>query len=323
MFEIFTSSYTLWLFFAFSFIIALIYLRKYFNGAICDLKGDLTSKVIIITGANRGIGQIAAMKLAALNATIIMGCRDIQKAEEVKVEMLKKANYLKLDIMHLDLSDMQSIRNFVKAFKLKYQRLDVLINNAGVISDQRKLTKDGLELMMATNYLGPFLLTNLLLDILKSSKESRVISLSSNAHAFAHLDLDDMNNEKYFKYVFNYGGTKLAILTFIEELAKRLEGTNVKVCSLHPGVIRTNIFLEGIKNDKFSLVFYYLFYFLFVLMTKNVEQGTQTILHCVLLDHAKLESGKYYVDCKVASHKTKDNDFMKRLWDISEKIVKL
>ena len=311
------------LIFLFLFILLLFLLKKYFSGGVCKIKSDLTSKIILITGANRGIGQYTASQLSKIGGTVIMACRDIRKAEEAKKEIIKATNNYKIDSMYLDLSDMNSVRDFVEKFKAKYQRLDILINNAGLLNTDRKITKEGFEMMIATNHLGHFLLTNLLLDLLKASSPSRVITLSSLAHTYGHLNLDDINAEKFYFSQFTYGGTKLANILFTNELALRLEGTGVKTCSLHPGVIRSG-FIENVTRKsmilKILIVIFYPFWWFF---TKSIEEGSQTTLYCALLPHEELKNGKFYCDCKISSTKAIGNDktLMKRLWEISEKMV--
>jgi hypothetical protein len=176
---------------------------------------------------------------------------------------------------------------------------------------------------MGTNYFGPFLLTNLLLDMLKATKLSRILNLSSIAHNYGYLNLEDPNFEKYFDLNRVYGGSKLAMIMFTNELGQRLEGSNVKVCCLHPGVVRTEIVTDGMVHFL-KYLFVPLFFPLIFLMTKNCTQGIQTILHCALVPHENLENGKYYSDCKVKSARSiaQDKIMSKKLWEISEKMVK-
>ena len=308
-----------------AFSIMIFFLKKYFNGGVCQFQADLTSKVIIITGANKGLGKQTALEFIKMNATLIFGCRDIKRAEDAKSEILQTYSTAKIDIIQLDLSDLSSVRNFAKSFKSKYSRLDILINNAGIISVKRKLTRDGLESVMTTNYFGPFLLTNLLLDVLQETKQSRIINMTSNAHIYGSLNVADLNNEKKYGSNLVYGGSKLAIIMFTKELAQRLEQTNVKTCCVHPGIVRTTIVTDGCEGDIFMKVFIPLFYPIIYLMTKNCFQGSQTTLHCSLIPFEKLENGKYYVDCKVATpyKLAQIKEMSKNLWEESEKLVGL
>ena len=307
------------------FPIMICFLKKYFNGGVCRFQADLTSKIIIITGANKGIGKQTALEFAKMNATLIFGCRDPKRAENAKSEILQTCSTAKIDIIQLDLSDLSSVRNFTSSFKSKYNRLDILINNAGIISVKRKLTRDGLENIMATNYFGPFLLTNLLLDVLQKTEKSRIINMTSNAHFYSYLNVDDLNNEKKYDSTQVYGGSKLANIMFTKELAQRLEQTNVKTCCVHPGIVRTSLVTDGCEGDIFMKVFIPLFYPIIYLMTKNCIQGSQTTLHCSLIPFDKLENGKYYVDCKVATPNklAQIKEMSKKLWEESERLVGL
>ena len=312
------------------FIFLAVIIKIYNNGGVCNIStADLSSKIIVITGASAGIGKYTTQELAKMGGTVIMACRDLQKAEQAHASILEKtpnSKSLKIDIMHLDLCDLNSIREFVKAFKAKYNRLDILINNAGVMAlPKRKTTKDGFEMQIGTNHLGHFLLTNLLLDVIKSSQPSRIINLASLAHFYGYLNLDDINSERFYNDHLTYGGSKFANVLFTKELAKRLEGTQVKTCCLHPGVVRTDLMRYMLETSLFFRIFLTISYPFYWFFTKSVKQGSQTSLHCALIPHEKLENGKYYADCKTAFHRPDSNNVlkMKKLWDISEKLVKL
>ena len=306
-------------------VLCLILRKMFINGGWCNLKADLSSNIIIITGSNRGIGFHTALELARTNATIILACRDIRNAEEARKTIVTQTNNNKIDILSLDLSELRSIRTFAENFKAKYPRLDILINNAGVNFPERRLTKDGYESMIATNHLGHFLLTSLLLDTLKASQSSRIITISSIAHTYGYLNLEDINAEKYYNLHLTYGGTKLANILFTNELAKRLKGTGVKTCSLHPGVIRSGFISDIIKKNYVLKVLIILLNPMWWFFTKNERQGAQTSLYCALLPHEHLENGRFYSDCHVKKTREIANDqkMMKDLWEISEKMVKL
>ena len=311
-----------------SFIVFLILLKKYINGGVCKYTQDLTGKIIVITGASAGIGKYTTQELARMGGTVIMACRDIPKTEEAKASILKSAadpSKLKIDIIRLDLCDLSSIREFVKIFKAKYNRLDILINNAGVMAiPDRRLTKDGFEMQIGTNHFGHFLLTNLLLDVIKASKPSRIINLASMAHLFGYLNLDDINSEKFSNNQLTYGGSKLANILFTKELAKKLEGTGVKTVCLHPGAVRTELMRHVLDSlvMKIIIIIMFPFYWYFF---KSTQQGAQTTLHCALISHEKLENGKYYSDCQTKWTRSAEVDSvkMKKLWEISEKMVNL
>ena len=311
------------------FVLLCLLKKIYFNGSKCSLKQDLTSKVVIITGANRGLGKETCKELVLLGATVVMACRDVQKAEETKKEIINLTNCSKMDIMALDLSDLQSVRSFSEKFKAKYSRLDILINNAGIIAPERRLTKEGFESMIGVNLFGHFLLTSLLLDHLKITPSSRILNLSSLAHWYGYLNLEDINSEKFFDYNRTYGGSKLAIILFTNQLASKLEGTGVKVCSLHPGAVRSgfssNLINSKTKGNILLKGLIALVYPIWWLVTKNVQQGVQTILYCALINYELLQHGKYYSDCKVCKTRGDANnkEKMEKLWEICEKMVKI
>lgn len=309
----------------------LFFLKRYFNGGVCRYTADLTGKTIIITGANSGLGLHTTSALSKLNAKIIMACRDVTKAEEVKEKIQKSSDFRgKLDIMPLDLSKTSSIRAFAREFLQKYDTIDILINNAGIMISEQQFTEKGLDLMMATNYFGVFLLTTLLLGALKNSKASRIINLTSIMNFLGYLNVKDFNCEKLTnkitKHLQIYGGTKLGLIAFTKELAEKLRDSNVKTCCVHPGIVRTKIVETGTrKNDIFMKTLLGVFPFVWWFFTKNVQQGCQGILHCALIPHELLSSGAYYIDCKETvpwRNRELTKEFRKELWETTEEIVK-
>lgn len=196
--------------------------------------------------------------------------------------------------------------------------MDILINNAGVYGLPKSQTKDGIDVTFATNYLGPFLLTNLLLDKLKASAPSRIINVASMVYTYGKIERDDLQGEKSFAAGAAYCNSKLASMLFSREIAKRLEGTGVTSNSLHPGVIRTDI---G-RNSPFVFALMYAFGFLFY---KSLKSGAQTTLACALDPDFKDVTGKYFVDCKIAkeSKEALDDETAEWLWRASEKLAGL
>ena len=202
--------------------------------------GDLSSKNIIITGANSGTGFETAKVLAAKGATIIMACRSKERGERAKKEIHLINPKAKLDLIELDLASLSSIDKFVVKFKNGYDHLDVLINNAGIVARERQLSEDGIETTFAVNHLAPFLLTNLLLPMLKATAGARIVTVASQVHG-NQLDFDNLQSEKRFHKLEPYKQSKLANILFTFELARRLAGTGVTANCLHPGVIRTGL----------------------------------------------------------------------------------
>ena len=191
----------------------------------------------MVTGANSGLGKATALALAKMGSRVIMVCRDQYRGEVAQVEIKAASANERVDLHLADLSSQNSIRQLVRRVKERYDRLDVLVNNAGAMYMRRQLSADGLELTFALNHLGYFLLTNLLLDMLKASAPSRIVNVSSTAHRSAQIDFDDLQREKTYGYSV-YGESKLMNILFTYELARRLDGTGVTVNVLHPGFVR-------------------------------------------------------------------------------------
>ena len=303
---------------------ALVLGQKYFKGATCKLEKDLTGQVIIITGSNTGIGKETARALAHRGATVIVACRNEEKAQAVINEFKQEDPKTKAEFIKLDLADLKGIKEFVAEFKRRYQKLDMLINNAGAVSRERKETKDGYELQFGTNFIGPFYLTNLLLDTLKSSGHSRIITVSSDGHRIGKINWDDLMSEKSYAVFKAYCQTKLAVLMFTKELQKKLEGTNVKAVAVHPGAVKTEINRE--VEDKWYLKALWVIIAanpIAGIFWKNPTQGAQTSIFCALQDHEKLEKGAYYAECKETkpSSKALKEEDQKRLWEVTEKLI--
>lgn len=201
----------------------------------------LDGKVVIITGANSGIGFQTAIAMAHRGAKVYMGCRNHQKSEEARREIKDYSGSIEVFNRSLDLASFESIRNFVKTFLEEETRLDILINNAAVMANPRTVTKDGYESQFGVNHLGHFLLTNLLLDMLKRSAPSRIVVISGSIYKIGNINKDDLNSEQYYSRLDAFAQSKLANILFAHELSKKLEGSGVTVNSLHPGVIRTSL----------------------------------------------------------------------------------
>ncbi|XP_045925311.1 retinol dehydrogenase 13-like isoform X2 [Micropterus dolomieu] len=228
--------------------------RNHVTGGRCTSNATINGKTVVITGANAGIGKETARELAKRGGRIIMGCRDMGKCEEAAKEIRGKTLNPHVYACHLDLASMKSIREFAERIKQEEQRVDVLINNAGVMRCPAWKTEDGFDMQFGVNHLGHFLLTNLLLDKLKESAPSRVINLASLAHIVGKIDFEDLNWEKKkFDTKQAYCQSKLANVLFTRELAKRLQGTGVTVNAVHPGVVATELGRHtGLHQSQFS-----------------------------------------------------------------------
>jgi retinol dehydrogenase 12 len=288
----------------------------------------LNGKTILVTGATNGIGEVAALELAKLDAHVIVVSRSESKCAETVKKIIAESNNKHIEYIAGDLSSLAGIRHVAQQFLEKYKRLDVLLNNAGGIFTSRQLSTDGLEMTFALNHMSYFLLTHLLLNTLKATAkeygEARVVSVSSGAHhAVGGVKFDDLQRKKSYSAFSVYGETKLMNILFTQELAKRLSGTTVTANVLHPGFVKTGFgqntsgFLGNLFSSAFGLV-----QNMFAL---TPEQGAQTSIYLASSSDVKGVSGKYFDKKKVAntSVATKDNGSQEKLWQVSETLAGL
>ncbi|XP_017107883.2 retinol dehydrogenase 12-like [Drosophila bipectinata] len=278
-------------------------------------KTDETGKVFIVTGGNAGIGKETVLEIAKRGGTVIMACRNIEKANQAREEIVSATNNPNVCVRKLDLGSMDSIRQFAEGFKKEKDNLHVLINNAGVMGLPRTLTKDGFEMQMGINHMGHFLLTHLLLDVLKKTAPSRIVNVSSVSHERGTIKMDDLNSEKSYSRFGAYEQSKLANVLFTRELAKRLEGTGVTVNALHPGAVDTDIVDSLPSAMKFIAKPAMWMFF------KTPKSGAQTSLYAALDPELEKVTGKYFCDCKPkeVSSAAKDEKTAKFLWTESQK----
>ncbi|XP_029903083.1 retinol dehydrogenase 14b [Myripristis murdjan] len=283
----------------------------------------MRGKTVIVTGANSGIGKAVAEELLKLQARVIMACRDQRSAEEAAQEMKKQTGQGQgaVVVKHLDLASLRSVRKFCAEIVEEESKIDVLINNAGVYQCPYTKTEDGFEMQLGVNHLGHFLLTHLLLDLLKTSAPSRVVVVSSKLYKYGHINFDDLNSENNYNKAFCYSQSKLANLLFTLELARRLEGTGVTVNALTPGIVRTRL---G-RHVHIPLLAKPLFYLASLAFFKSPLEGAQTPLYLSCSPEVDGVSGKCFANCEEEElmAKATDDQAAKRLWDISEKMVGL
>jgi retinol dehydrogenase-14 len=201
----------------------------------------MAGRIVMVTGANSGMGKEIALAIAAMGAAVVMVCRDGERGEVARRDVMSSTGNEHVELLLADLSSQQSIRNAVGEFTATHKRLDVLVNNAGMSSPARRETVDGIETVFATNHLGPFLLTNLLVPVLTASAPARVVVVSSGVQAMAKIDFDDLQEVKSYSEIRSYNQSKLANLLFTYELARRLKGTGVTANALEPGFIKTSL----------------------------------------------------------------------------------
>jgi len=281
-------------------------------------KTAMKDKIVMITGANSGIGKAASLALANMGATVVMVARNKEKGEAAKAEIIRETGNSSVDLLLADLSSLDSVRQLATEFQKKYPKLHVLINNAGLFNQGRHVTTDGYENTFATNYLAAFLLTNLQLEQLKASAPSRVINVSSVGHYKGHINFDDLNLEKEYGGWKAYGQSKLALVLFTHELAKKLQGTGVTVNALHPGTVATNIWTRPFGPAGFITALPKLF-------MASPEKGAETIVYLASSSDAQSLSGEYLEKSKVkkSSEESYDEEIAQRLWDVSAKLTRL
>jgi NAD(P)-dependent dehydrogenase (short-subunit alcohol dehydrogenase family) len=272
------------------------------------------NKIVLITGATSGVGKETAKGLASLDATIVMTARDRNKGIATKNEIIQATNNKNIDVIYCDLASFESIRNCCNEFQTKYQSLHVLINNAAVWDFKRRESKDGIENIFATNYLAPFLMTNLLLDVIQKSKPARIINVTSGLHS-GIINFDDIEFKHNFSGMKAYGQSKLAIILFTRLLAEKLKGTGVTVNCVHPGMNRTNL---GRDAGTFSRIG-------FKLLGKDPKKGAETSLYLASSKEVENVTGEYFVKGKIkqSSKESYDMDLAKKLWELSKKYVNL
>jgi len=273
------------------------------------------NKTIIVTGANAGIGRITALELAKMGARVVMVCRDKERGAAAQQAIIAQTGNRQVDLLLADLSSQQAIRQLVKTIQQKYNRLDVLVNNAGAMFASRRVSVDGLEMTFALNHMNYFLLTTLLLDMLKASAPSRIVNVSSDAHQGAQLNFADLQNEKRFMGFRVYGQSKLANIYFTYELARRLEGTGVTVNALHPGFVATNF----AKNNGWL---YRVGMFLMRPFAMNDQQGAATQIYLASSPEVEGITGKYFARKKAVASSNVSYDIAaaQKLWQASEEL---
>jgi protochlorophyllide reductase len=214
--------------------------------------GDLTGRVALVTGANSGIGYETALALAGHGAHVILACRDDEKARRARDKMESDLERSSLELLHLDLADLVSVRRAADEVRTEHARLDILVNNAGVMGTPYRQTADGFELQMATNHLGHFALTGLLLDRIVTTQRSRIVTVSSHMHRTGRFRPDDVAGEAFHSTWAAYGTSKLANLLFTAELSRRLQTARLPTLAVaaHPGWTRSNLAGSGAALGK-------------------------------------------------------------------------
>ncbi|KAL7876872.1 hypothetical protein SRHO_G00035150 [Serrasalmus rhombeus] len=287
------------------------HIRKYAAGGACRSTARLDGKTALITGANCGIGRETALDLASRGARVILACRDIEKGEETAAEIRRRVGGAQVEVRELDLADTCSIRAFAQRFLREVNHLHILINNAGVMMCPYMKTADGFEMHLGVNHLGHFLLTYLLIGLLKRSAPARVVVVSSLAHYFGWIRFHDLHSQGSYNSGLAYCQSKLANVLFTRELSRRLTGSNVTVNTLHPGTVRSELVRH---STVMSLLFT-----LFSMFLKTPREGAQTSIYCAVAEELHSISGKHFSDCAPASiaPQGRCDETARKLWDVS------
>ncbi|MFQ5568198.1 MAG: SDR family oxidoreductase [Rhodothermales bacterium] len=279
---------------------------------------DLTGKVCLVTGATAGIGKATAVHLARLGAHVVIVCRNAERGEPALSHIRHESGNPEVELLTADLSSQRAIRDLAEAFKRTHERLDVLINNAGLYLSERTETADGIETTWAVNHLAPFLLTNLLLDLIKRSAPSRIVTVSSEAHRGIGIDFDDPGMANGYNWLQAYKQSKLGNVLFTYELARRLEGTGVTTTCLHPGVVATRIWNRN--SNVISLLMRPLKLFM-----TSPEESAEAVVRLAVSPELEGVTGTYFKQKKEvrSSRASHDEEMARQLWHLSEQMTGL
>ena len=276
----------------------------------------IKGKTCIITGANTGIGKETARKTAEQGAHVVMVCRNSEKGETARKEIIQTTNNPNVELLICDLASLKDVKHFSEEFLKNYSNLHVLINNAGVFSMKRTKSNDEYEMTFAVNYLAHFYLTKLLLPLLRKSSPSRIVNLSSNIHKFFKIKLKDPLLEKRYSGQQAYSNSKTAMVLFTYKLVRELEGTGVSVFAVNPGHIRTQLTTERLPKwmTKMSNL---------ILNHRTPGQGAETSVYAAASNELEGITGKYFTECKETktAKMTKVIENQDYLWELSERLV--
>ncbi|CAH2052711.1 unnamed protein product, partial [Iphiclides podalirius] len=281
----------------------------------CYCDTVMTGQVVVVTGASGGIGYETALELARRGAKVIVACRDEERGKMAVRQIVRETRNIHVRFIRLDLASLKSVRGFVEEFKRTEAKLDVLINNAGAICPRRTMTVDGIVKDMQINHFGPFLLTVLLVPMLRRSAPSRVVVVSSAVHRIGRVrDVNDIS-EGYFQA---YANSKLCNVLFSNELARRLAGGGVTANSLNPGQANTALYrsssaLEALRSLALGAFF------------RSAREAAQTAVYLAVADECADASGGYFEECREAraAPRARDAQLAAQLWTLSEELVRL
>jgi NAD(P)-dependent dehydrogenase (short-subunit alcohol dehydrogenase family) len=276
----------------------------------------LQGRVCLVSGATQGIGHEIALALAGHGARVLLVARDEARGQRVRAEIAMRTGNAAIELYVADLSSQQSIRELAATLRGRHDRLHVLVNNAGALFPRRGLTVDGIERTLALNHLGYFLLTELLLDLVRASAPARIINVASHAHMRGLVDFADLQSQRHYGGLTAYRASKLENLYFTYELARRLDGSGVTVNAMHPGTVGTRFGLD--ESGWFKVV-----KTLIRPLLRTPQKGAETAVYLATAPELERVSGRYFIDCKArrSSRQSYDRRAQQRLWTLSEQLT--
>lgn len=275
---------------------------------------NMERKIAVVTGANSGMGFSTTIGLMQRGIHVVMLCRNEEKGKAAMKEAIERSNSANVEMIVCDLGSVESIAAFAQKYKEKYDVLDVIVNNAGVVTVKRESTKDGFESEIGINHLGHFLLNQLLLDELKKAEQGRIVVVSSGAHKWGDIYFQDPHFENGFNVLKGYGQSKLANILYTKELSRKLTGTNVTVNALHPGAVSTSLGMDRETGFGKSIIKLLKPFF------QTPDEGASTAIYLAVSNEAAETTGEYFYSRKRAavSKKAEDKKLAAHLWDWSE-----
>lgn len=298
-------------------VVAYIAFRKYqkWTCGMCTCTAQMTDKVVVVTGANTGIGYETALELARRGAKVILACRDKDRGQSAMKKIINASGNKRVIFKQLDLSSFDSVRTFADDILRAETAIHVLINNAGTGKLDNSLTADKLPIEAQVNHFSPFLLTKLLLPLIQTSAPSRIVNVSSLLHKVGKVDPENFHKpaKNAFEHMRVYSNTKLANMLFTRKLSNDLKDSKVTVNCLHPGAVNTDIFRHKPRLIRV----------LISMVMKTPYEGAQTSIHLAVAPELENVTGKYYVDCceAVPSKAARDDELAEKLWDLSERVI--
>ncbi|XP_059470632.1 retinol dehydrogenase 12-like [Neocloeon triangulifer] len=287
-----------------------------FSNGKCTSTASLVGKTAVITGANTGIGYETAKDFVKRGAKVIMANRNVELSEKAAMKLREEVPNCDVRVVQLNLASLNSVKKCAEELLKSEPKINLLINNAGVMMCPYLTTEDGFEMQFQTNHLGHFLFTSLLLPRIKESAPARIVNVSSTAHLIGKVNFEDLQSEKSYSPIKAYGQSKLCNILFTSELTERLKGTGVVAYAVHPGVVSTELgrHLEGgqswlLRNLDWA--------------KKTPVEGAQTTLHCALDERLAIQSEIYFSDCKpgMMSCSASNKADARKLWEVSEALI--